>query len=83
MIYEVRYVNRKTNEKYTKIFNDLDEAYKFIVDNIELKYSGVVLIIPEEDDIADIVMAWGSNAIDYHPDLIARRDIEISYQHIY
>jgi len=82
MICEARYIDRKTNKKYTKKFNNSDEAYKFIIDNIELKYSGVVLIIPKED-VADIVMAWGSNAIDYHSDLIARRDIEISYQHIY
>ena len=82
MICEARYVDRKTNKRYIKFFKDSDEAYRFIVDNIELKYSGVVLIIPKKD-VADIVMAWGSNAIDYHPDLIARKDIEISYQHIY
>jgi len=82
MKYEVRYVDRKTNKRYTKLFNDLDVAYKFIVDNIHLKYSGVVLIIPKED-VADIVMAWGSDAIVYHPDLIKRGGYELSYQHDY
>ncbi len=76
---ELRYIDLHTKERFVENFENLDEAYKKVEDEIHLNYKGVIIVIPKEDE-ADMVMAWGSEAIDYYPDL---KEIEISYQHIY